>query len=114
MRRRGVRAIGLPGPAELPGHKILQFAVGGGQQGLQVGRAQKFRRIPGQVPPGQKTQVQGTPGDVNPAAIITRRPDLERQSHLGRQALDGQVALRPGGQFRQGCRQLPLPAATVL
>ena len=43
---------GLPGPAELPGHKILKFAVGGGEQGPQVGRAQEFGLIPGQVPPG--------------------------------------------------------------
>ena len=80
----------------------------------KIRRAQQLRPIPGQVPPGQKTQVQGSPGDAGAAAIIPGRPDLKRQGHLGRQAPDGQVPGRPGGQVGQGARQLPLPAGPVL
>ena len=74
---------------------------------------QEFGTIPGQVPPGQKPQVQGTPGNAAIPAIIPGRPDLERQGHLGRQAPDGQVQGRPDGQFGQGFGQLPLPAGPV-
>ncbi len=114
MGRRGARARACRARRNCPATKSSKFAVGGGEQGLQISRAQELRPIPGQVPPGQKTQVQGAPGDVNAPAIIPGRPDLERQSHLGRQALDGQVQGRPGGQFGQGVRQLPLPAGSVL
>ena len=74
---------GQPGPAELPGHKILKVAVGGGEQGLHIGRAQKFRPIPGQVPPGQKAQVQRSPGDAQSSGYNPGPPGPRRAGPPG-------------------------------
>ena len=105
---------GLAGPAKFRGHKFFKLAVGGGEQGLEICRAQELRPIPGQVPPGQKAQVQGAPGDAGPPAVILGGPDLKRQGHLGRQAPNGQVQGRALRQFGQAAGQLPLPPGPVL
>ena len=114
MGRRGARARACRARRNSAATNSAKFAVGGGEQGLEISRAQEFRPKPGQVPPGQKTQVQGTPGDAGPPAVILGRLDLEGQGHLGRQAPDGQVQGGALRQFGQSGGQLPLPPGPVL
>ena len=73
-------------PVELPGHIILKFAVGGGQQGLKIGGGQASPvAYRGRCRLDRKPRSRGREGTFSPPADPRGRPpwNFERQSRPG-------------------------------